>query len=209
MELVTDSMAIRVIVFDYDGTLVDSNAIKREAYRPLFPAGQRYDDLLAAVLEQNPAGTRRDIIREILMCTGASAAMADSLDYQVEELAEQYDQIATEGAISCEERPGVSTGLAFLSDRYPLYLLSATPESSLHRIVSAREWSSFFRIVRGMPCCKADELRAFAVEEGVQCEEILMVGDSALDSQAALEAGSEFLFMSDGMSMDVVLKRLN
>ncbi len=202
-------MSVRVIVFDYDGTLVDSNAIKRGAYRPLFPPGARQDDLLAAVLEDNPAGTRCDIIREMLIRGATAVQEADSIHRQVEALAGRYDQIATEGAATCPERPGAGAGLAWLADRYPLYLLSATPEKSLQGIVSRRGWTGFFRVVRGAPCVKSEELRAMAAAEGVSCGEVLMVGDSDMDHQAARDAGTAYFHMESGMAMDVLLNQLD
>jgi phosphoglycolate phosphatase-like HAD superfamily hydrolase len=208
MQLVKNAMPVRVVVFDYDGTLVDSNAIKREAYRRLFSEGPFHDNLLAAVLDRNPAGTRHDIIGDMLAAMHPSTANAEFLRKERERLAAQYDRVATEGAATCAERPGAGAGLAFLAGRRPLYLLSTTPEESLRRIVARRGWTAFFRVVRGAPCCKAGELRTFATAEGVRCDEVLMVGDSEADRKAALDAGTDFLHMAEGMTMEAVFARI-
>jgi beta-phosphoglucomutase-like phosphatase (HAD superfamily) len=55
---VAEDLRIRCVAFDFDGTLVDSNAVKRQAY---FEAARREDpsgQLVAAVLAELPQGDR-------------------------------------------------------------------------------------------------------------------------------------------------------
>jgi phosphoglycolate phosphatase len=196
-----------IIVFDYDGTLVQSNAIKRDAFSAIFPG---HEAVVGDVLTRNPFGTRWEIIRNTLVAMDARRAEEEgALAREVETLADQYDRIATEGAATCPERAGVSEGLQWLVERVPLYLLSATPQGSLERIVERRGWTSCFRLIRGVPATeKADALRAFANAERVHASHILMVGDSEVDRSAALSAGTAYFHMEEGMNMQDLLKRL-
>ena len=201
-------MSPQVIVFDYDGTLVASNAIKREAFSAIF-AGQ--ETVVSDVLRRNPSGTRWDTIRASLLESDARlATQTETLKVKVEELALQYDRIATEGAATCPERPGASEGLEWLKGKLPLYLLSATPQPSLECIVARRGWTTCFRAVRGVPAAtKADVLKEFAAAENVHVRDVLMVGDSEIDRDAAYAAGTAYIHMEDGMTMQDLLCRLD
>ena len=55
-------MAIRVIVFDLDGTLIDSNKLKYTAFFGLFPSNEFYSKIIEEVLEEYIEQTRYVII---------------------------------------------------------------------------------------------------------------------------------------------------
>lgn len=200
-------MSPRVLVFDYDGTLAASNAVKRAAYRPLFPASPRFDRAVEEALLRQVGGTRFDVLRDIV--TREKLCVETRREAEVNRLAAVYDSVATDGAATCPERPGATRVLQWLSERLPLYLLSLTPEESLRRIIDRRDWTSYFRAIRGAPCRKEEEIRAFAAHEGVSCPETLMVGDSEEDRVAARRAGAGFLFVEEGMTMDDMLERIH
>jgi phosphoglycolate phosphatase len=202
------TMAVRVIVFDYDGTLVYSNEIKRSAYRPLFPEGKGYDSYVQAALAANPSGSRFDVIRSVLLCA-EDYKQEDQVEKKVQYLAQEYDRVATEGAATCEERPGVGDELAMLSEKYPLYVLSATLESSMQKIIKRRGWDNYFKSVLGFPRKKSEELKAIAYREGISVDSVLMVGDSEVDRDAALKAGSHFLFLSHETPIAAVQRYIN
>lgn len=193
-------MPIRVIVFDYDGTLVFSNEIKRQAFWDIFSAEQVVDQLLRETIDDMPGGSRFDIIRSVLIRLHEGQLSPEDLDAEVMRLAGEYDRIATKGAATCRERPGVTRMLTALEKSYSLHLLSATWEPSLLHIIDQRNWSKFFKSIRGFPCDKADELAVIARQEGVLMPEILMVGDSAIDQDAAERAGTHFLLVDEQTS---------
>ena len=56
--------AIRCIVFDFDGTLVESNPIKREAYYEIFARTTGSADVLERVIRANPEADRYGIVGE-------------------------------------------------------------------------------------------------------------------------------------------------
>ncbi|WP_446011741.1 HAD family hydrolase [Candidatus Electrothrix sp.] len=200
-------MRYRVVVFDYDGTLVMSNDIKRDAY---FRAIPEYGNILDTVLRMNPGDTRREIIRKVLLSIDPDWAMGEELSSRIEEVAERYDIIATKGASECPERSGATACLKRLSEHVPLYLLSATQQDSLERIVDYREWRSFFQRVVGVTVSeKAGMLKSFAVEQYVHMDDILMVGDSDFDRDAACSAGAAYFHMASGNTMQDLIRFLN
>jgi phosphoglycolate phosphatase-like HAD superfamily hydrolase len=190
----------RVIVFDYDGTLAMSNAIKREAYFRVMP---EYGDVLPMVLHKNPADARREIILKTLLMRDPSLASRENvLLSDVEAVAAKYDLIATKGASVCPERSGATACLKLLSESVPLYLLSATQQTSLQRIVDYRGWSGYFQRVIGVEVTKkTDMLQSFALEQNVRTSDVLMVGDSVYDRDAACRADTAYFHMEDASTM--------
>jgi phosphoglycolate phosphatase len=184
------------VVFDFDGVLVDSNAVKRQAYFDIFsPLGLRTVPTVEAVLDGDVDGDRFQLIRRILVRLREDDAhhLAGTLDSLVTQYAERYNDVCEEHAATCPEIPGASTALARLAVSHPLYVSSATPEDPLRRIVERRGWSRFFRDVLGRPRSKAENLRVIMKREGVDGGAVVVVGDGRRDLDAARMVGARFV----------------
>ena len=83
--------------------------------------------------------------------------------------------------------------LEALRGRIPLFMASGTPEDELREIVERRAIARYFRAVRGSPSTKATILCEVACMLGVSCAELLMVGDSMTDYEAAVDTGAQFV----------------
>src|SRR3989338_7075205 len=118
---------IKVIVFDFDGVLVDSNRLKREAWFKLFAPEEVSDELIMDVLEKVKA-TRYDILREIFMRLGKPEGEIESL---VSQYAGRYNDIVQAGIFSMGLNPWAEEILSNLKPKFNLYLNSATSEEVL------------------------------------------------------------------------------
>jgi phosphoglycolate phosphatase-like HAD superfamily hydrolase len=182
------SPGLRILAFDFDGTLADTNALKRDTYfRVLAPHGIE-PGLLAAVLNDHPSENRYGVIREALARAGQSSSPT-----AVERLAEAYGDICERGAIERPAMPGAEAALAVLSRSCALYVNSATPEASLRRIIERRGWMGYFRGVLGLPSDKVRNLQTVMSRESAGAGEVVMVGDSPADRDAAAEVGCRFV----------------
>jgi len=183
------------VVFDFDGVLVSSNAVKRQAYTDIFTdAGLDAAAVVAAVLGEDVNGDRYETIRRILQRLGLAGLInGDTLDDRVAWYAERYNEICEAHAATCDEVPGASDALTRLAERYALYVVSATPTAPLRRIVERRGWTGRFRAVLGRPTSKDEHLRSIMASEGIGSEAIVFVGDGLLDLQAAQAAGCRFI----------------
>lgn len=199
-------MGIRSIVFDFDGTLVDSNRLKYDAYSELFPADSRYVGVIREVLAERFEQTRYIILEEILRRLGVEEH--DSLKRQVDFLAERYNDLVLKGAKTCPERPGAKEALRKLASVCPLYLSSTTPQSSLEEIVRFRKWDGYFRGVFGYPNGKSETLRLIAAWEELQCNQILVVGDGETDRESAQEIGAQFIRVGEGFVFEQIDRML-
>ncbi|CAM2057428.1 conserved hypothetical protein [Desulfovibrionales bacterium] len=191
---------MRIVVFDFDGTLIDSNRLKYNAYFAIFPKNIRYHRTIKSVLADFFEATRYAIIHCILERLGE----ADDSGGRVSTLAQSYNDIVVAGAKTCPELPGASDILAQLSGHYVLYLNSTTPETALREIVTHRGWTKYFRGIFGYPTTKLDTMRAILATERIEPVETILVGDGQNDRHVAAAVGCRFMH-ADGRPLTELL----
>lgn len=181
------------VVFDFDGVLVDSNAVKRRAYRDIFADAPESEAVVEAVLQSDTEDDRLEVIRAILRGLNREGHATAEQDLLVAEYGERYNTICEEHAATCSEVRGASSALARLAKTHSLYIISATPEVPLRRIVKRRAWSRYFREVLGRPRTKSENLARVIRSEGIKGQQIVFVGDGRRDLDAARETGCRFV----------------
>ena len=200
---------IKCVVFDFDGTLVDSNEIKRETFfeiaRPWDPTGE----VVAAVFERWPAAdryakTRR--IAEALIDRKLLPADA-SLEDWASRLADDYTARCEAAIARCREMPGTTAALERLSDTGRLlFINSATPAIPLRQLMALRNWGHFFQAVYGAEATKAENLLNIARATGAERTEMVHVGDQLDDQNGAEQFGCHFVAMTAGIAESSVRK---
>jgi len=183
---------IRVVVFDFDGTLVDSNLIKREGFfriAALYPEGAA---AMASAIET--AGDRRSVLSAFADCMAAAG-----IRLNLDELVARYTADVDSAVIEAPEMTGASDLLVNLRRAgLRLHISSATPVVSLRVILNARGWGNIFTGVHGAPNNKSDNLLIICESERVMAEEIVVVGDGNDDAQAAGFFGTHFIAVGSG-----------
>lgn len=183
-------MTLKVIVFDFDGTLIDSNRLKYDAFFKLFPDDEHHACAVREVLAQIGEASRCDILEKILRRLDGRQTV---LQRDVNELADRYNAIVLDGAKRCSEMPGAEHTLKSIVAAYRLYVSSTTPETSLKEIVRFRRWSAYFAGIFGYPHKKSATLRRILETENVDGKAVLVVGDGESDREAARENDCLFL----------------
>ncbi len=192
------SCPIRCVVFDFDGVLVDSNAVKQGAYFGILIPFGAPGGMVETVLAESEEGDRFIIIGRVVGRLRAAGLLPTGVSIEgiIQGLAEQYNRICEEHAATCKEILGVSASLAKLTRRYALYVNSATPEEPLRRIVDRRGWRGYFRDVLGRPRTKTENLRLIIAREVVEPSAVVVVGDGLGDLEAAKQCGCRFVGVS-------------
>jgi len=189
---------IRCAVFDFDGTLVDSNPVKigsfYEAARPLDPEGR----LVAEALARPDRGDRAEITAWLAERLAAQGRIGDAeVAATADALCRRYTRLCEEGIAACAEIPGAEAALRALSERgIPLFVNSGTPTEPLRRAVSGRGLAGRFRAVWGAPGTKVENLERCAAAAGAGPDEVLFVGDGEDDRAAAGRVGCHFVGIS-------------
>jgi phosphoglycolate phosphatase-like HAD superfamily hydrolase len=179
----------RCWVFDFDGTLVDSEAIKWAGFEAAFAdAPERREEILAYCRGQHGV-IRTEKFRHVY-----ETMLGQPYTAQIEaSLQRRFESTTTARIIEAPEIPGSDEFLRRASRSRPLALLSTTPHEILAQIVNGRGWAELFGQVRGAPVRKAEWLVEFSKAAGQAPDQVLMFGDTVEDAEAAAQAGCRFV----------------
>lgn len=179
----------KVFVLDFDGTLVDSNEIKRSAFEKCFAA---YPDSFDAILQYCRGNNHvprevkfRHVFENILKLPFTPVIEKQMLDH--------YAAETTEQVIATDEIPGATRFLEHFFRQKEFHLLSSTPHIFLEQILERRGLKKYFKKIQGAPVHKATWLKQFVKEGNWGREEIVFIGDSPEDCQSAKEAELDFI----------------
>jgi phosphoglycolate phosphatase-like HAD superfamily hydrolase len=184
-------MRFEAIVFDYDGTLIQSAEAKHEAFYRLFPDEAPYRDIVANTLRNDPDGSRHDVIPR-MMETMAKRKLALPAGQSVVDRIGTYAQAVYAVQANVPECPGASDLLRTLHRRATLYVSSNTPEVDLATLLEKRGWRSYFAGWFGHPRNKKDTLATLVVRHGGDPKRLAVVGDGESDELAAASVGCHF-----------------
>jgi phosphoglycolate phosphatase-like HAD superfamily hydrolase len=193
---------LRCIVFDLDGTLAQSNAIKRDAYyevtRDLGEVSSVVDAVLAEV-----SGDRSAVLSEVVRRLQLGGLLPGDQDQAswVARLVAAYNVRCETLVASCPEVPGAARALGALKRRgFALYVNSATPLAPLERVLELRGLRALFSAVFGSEDGKAPNLRRVLELERAGPGAMLFVGDQEADRSAAEEVGCHFIAVDNEFS---------
>ena len=191
---------IKVIVFDFDGVLADSNKLKYDAFFDLFPGNEKVKAVVSDTLKdfQSKNKTRFEALKAIFVKLGEGESKVAGL---VKTYSARYDTDVREKIASQGLFPGVSDMLEALCKKYNLYINSATPELALERTIDKLEIGHFFKGVYGRPIIgmtsvpnsKELNLERIMETEKVVGDEVLFVGDGEADREAAKAYNCHFI----------------
>ena len=181
-------MKISTVVFDFDGTLVDSNSIKRRGFFDVVADEPNSVARMQAVLT-TVQGDRHTIFESYVASRSASCYKGPDADALVLRYSDYVDARVSEAP----EMPGASEilrGLKFAGLR--VFISSATPQANLERIVERRNWCDWCDGLYGYPSRKSDTLKIISAQLGIDACSIAVVGDGADDLDSARSMSCSF-----------------
>ena len=186
---------LRVIIMDFDGVVIESNAVKTEAFQKVF---SRFPEYTHVMMDFHSAhvSVSRFVKFEHLM-----GLMGKSSDTELMgTIAADFSNRVVQGILDVPLVPGAETFLTKVTQRVPVYLASVTPAEELALVLARRGLTRWFRRVYGCPpWTKPDAIRDVVVREGILPQDVLLIGDSAGDQRAAQEIGVRFLARDSGL----------
>jgi len=178
------------IFFDFDGVLVESIAIKVNAFKNLY--NEFGDDVVARVVAHHKEHEGISRLEQFRYCHREFLDIELS-DEEVRQWGERYTAEVEKAVVECDAVPGSLELLSRFKGRLPMFVVSGTPEDELRRIVDGRSMDGYFTEVRGSPLRKEPIVRELLAKNGLSADKSLFVGDAMTDYRAAEETGLDFL----------------
>lgn len=181
---------LEAVYFDFDGVLVDSNAIKNEAYQILFaPYGHEVVEQVLDYHQHHGGISRVEKIR---------LAFADFIgqplsEQQLQEKAAEYSRLVMDRVVHTQWIRGAEEFLDNLYRHCHISVISGTPQDELRSIIKQRSMSHYFDEILGSPVHKPEHIHFLQQKYGHTPEKSLFFGDASTDYHAAREYGITFI----------------
>lgn len=189
---------LRVLILDFDGVVIESNAVKTQAFEQVFSRFPKHTEAMMAYHHANVSLSRFAKFEHLLALIGRAddtALMAD--------ISADFSRLVLEKMMAVPLVAGAENFLHKITPQLPVYLASVTPEEELALILKQRGLTHWFRDVYGCPpWTKPDAIRKVLAREGVKPGEALLVGDSAGDQRAARMTDVNFVARNSGLSFE-------
>jgi phosphoglycolate phosphatase len=177
---------IRCLVFDFDGTLVPSNSVKRDAYAVTVGHIPGASERVAAILTAKPHIDRHGVFAQL--CSDMPACGAPAA------LAARYGTICHDTILPMLRTGPTRALLEGLRARgLGLHVASATPEGALLRLFDDAGLTPLLDSIRGVPHDKRAALADIIAGTGLTPQSVAVVGDGDNDREAAMANGCLFI----------------
>jgi HAD superfamily hydrolase (TIGR01549 family) len=180
---------LKAIIFDFDGVIVESIDVKKEAFRRLFENYPQHINQIVEYHMRNGGISRfvkfEYIYREIFK--------KELTEEESQRLGREFSENAVEGVITS---PFVKGALEFLEKYHKdikCFVASGTPQDEMELVVDRRGLNQYFCGVYGSPTAKADIAREILRKYPLRPQEVLFVGDSINDFEGAQKVGVPFI----------------
>lgn len=186
------------VIFDMDGVLLDSNAMKIEAAREAFHAFEpKLADSFAEHFRRNFGLSRQQHFlwgyEELLRPLGHSSdAVARMVDDYAARVGARY--------MSCPVAHGADALLARLLA--PKYVLTGSDQAEARALLRELGLAPCFTSILGSPTSKIDNMRQLLQDHAMDVKRTVLIGDSRHDFAAAAAFGVSFFLVTRYIPFD-------
>ncbi|MFC1621040.1 HAD family hydrolase [Candidatus Omnitrophota bacterium] len=185
---------IKVIIFDFDGVIADSNNVKTQAFVELFKDHPRHiTESVRKFHLENGGMSRFDKFRYIYK----NFIKEPLPEYRFKELCAGFNALVMDGVINAPIFDGVIEFLEKNKDNYLMHIVSGTPEQEIREIAKRRRLDKYFLNIYGSPRSKKELIDRLVEDNNYNREEVVFLGDSINDYEGAMGAGVEFVAKID------------
>jgi len=181
---------IRVVLWDFDGVIIDSMAVRDQGFRQIFncyPKGMVED--LIRYHRQNAGLSRFHKIRYFY----THILGKEITDEKVYDYAEQFSQ--TMRKILINHQYLIDETIAYIEKNhthYQFHIVSGSEEKELNYLCQKLGIDQYFKTIEGSPTPKKQLVENILKVYGYDRSESILIGDSINDYEAAVENGISF-----------------
>tara|TARA_B100001167_G_C16643402_1_gene245154 strand:+ start:38 stop:706 length:669 start_codon:yes stop_codon:yes gene_type:complete len=192
---------VNAIIFDFDGVVLESLNVKTNAFKKLYePYGS---DISKRVVEhhlENGGVSRFDKIKIY-----HNNFLGEDIDEKkIQKIAQKFSEMVVNEIMKV---PFVDGAKQFIEDNYKRYLMfisSATPMNELNFICKQRKIAKYFQGIFGSPDSKSKHISSIITNYSLNNREIVFIGDSSSDLDAANTHNLTFIARLSGVSNNLV-----
>ena len=181
---------IKAIIFDFDGVIVESVNIKSNAFAEMYKAYG--DDVMDKVMAHHLDNGGMSRFEKLRFYHRQYLGVPLEND-ELAKLADKFSNLVVDKVIAA---PYVHGAYEFLSEYhsiYDLYISTGTPEAEMDRILKVKKIIGFFKGVYGSPEIKSEHIRKILNKNNFKNNEVIFVGDSSSDGDAARNNNIPFI----------------
>jgi len=181
---------IKAIIFDYDGVIAESNFIKTEAMGILF--------------EKEGKEIQSKVVKYHLLNEGISREEKFEYFYKnllkknytkkdINHLSKKFSDLVLKKVIDSKKVHGVYDFLENNYKNYLFFISTGTPNEEINKIIRKTNMKKFFKLCLGSPEKKEDHISLILKDFLLKKEQLLFVGDSLTDIEAAKNFNIDFI----------------
>ena len=190
---------IKCLVFDFDGTLVDTNHIKRDGFFKISEDEKDGRKIMSKLLSSK-IGNRYILIKKY-------CAIQKLTEEVYSRKVKKYCDYVDSGVINSKVFVGVIELLYFLKENdYTAYINTATPEDNIKKIIHSMQWNNFFESIFGSPNTKIKNLKLHVLNK-FQPSEVLIIGDGEDYYESANQTSCSFTPVGEGRGVPLGYKK--
>jgi len=184
-----------IIIFDFDGVLVDSVEIKSKAYYDLY---RQYGKNIAEKVVQHHRVNGGMSRYDKFFYYHKRYLGKDIANTELDLLDEQFSSYVVNKVANANEIPGAFEFLNEMHTKKICYVCSATPDHEINKIVRLRGWGDLFKSVLGSPTSKFDNLQKILRHSNSSSNQVIFFGDAMADYEAAKDCNIDFIAVGNG-----------
>ena len=180
-----------IFIFDFDGVIADTVDVKTGAFAQLYePFGREVVSKVVAHHTSHGGVSRFEKIR-LYHQQYLKKKLSDS---ELVALTQQFSDLVFGKVLQAPFISGVSDFLELLKNNdKKLFVISATPEDEINKIVKGKELDRYFIEIKGSPELKKDNLNYLIGKYGIDVSKCVYFGDSKEDYNAAVSVNIPFI----------------
>lgn len=181
-------------VFDCDGVILNSNAVKSDAF---FKTTESFGESLArefVAYHQQYGGISRNEKFAYFIETLLGKNLQQNQDL-LTRLLDDYGTICQRDLLSCSLIPGVEHFLKHTIKAKPAFVVTGGNQAEVRGVFKQRGLSDYFQLILGSPTSKHDNMKTFQ-SQGHFTGKGVYFGDARLDMELAEQFGQDFVYIS-------------